>query len=208
MLMLCAGGTADTGANFDEVYDAAINSNCNQTELEWRARDCRDALIPVYQEVQDRSTPFCPLECEVLFINVSVNCPRVYQLLKLDQFADICPGLRTFVDLPQEPTVPAVTETLPEVVLPAPTPVVPEVAAVVPEVAAVVPEVVVVPETAPAPIPAVVPDTPPPAVPPIESVQPPATAQAENETTVSSSSSSSFVQSFSMLAAFGSLFLF
>ena len=207
--MSCAGGTADTGANFDEVYDAAINSNCNQTELEWRARDCRDALIPAYQEVQDRSTPFCPLECEVLFVNISVNCPRVYQLLKLDQFADICPGLSTFVQLPQEPTVPAVMETLPEVVLPAaPTPVVPEVVSVVPEVVSVVPDVVAVPETAPAPIPTIVPEAPPPAVPQIESAQPPATAQAENETTVSSSSSYGFVQSFSVLAAFGSLFLF
>jgi hypothetical protein len=156
------------------------------------------------------------LECEVLFVNISVNCPRVYQLLKLDQFADICPGLSTFVQLPQEPTVPAVTETLPEVVLPAaPTPVVPEVVSVVPEVVSVVPEVVsvvpevvVVPETAPAPIPTVVPETPPPAVPQIESAQPPATAQAENETTVSSSSSYGFVQSLSVLAAFGSLFLF
>lgn len=152
-LSLSTGGTADTGANFDEVYDAAVNSQCNQTELEWRARDCRDALIPAYQQVQDRSTPYCPLECEVLFLNVSTNCPRVYELLKLGQFADICPGLKT-VQVSEPTGAPVVPEALVPSVVEA---VVPAAPAVEPVVADVAPTpdspttVAAVPEVAPSP---------------------------------------------------------
>ena len=150
-------GTGDSGADFDQLYDAAVNSKCNQTELEWRARDCRDALIPCQgaegcTELQDRSTPTCPLECEVLFLNVSTNCPEVYQMLKLSQFADICPGLKTvqLADLATPPMAAAVPDVAPVSV--------PEVVAVIPEVVPPVPEVVVVPAVVPevAPVPQVV----------------------------------------------------
>lgn len=150
-------GTGDSGADFDQLYDAAVNSKCNQTELEWRARDCRDALIPCQgaegcTELQDRSTPTCPLECEVLFLNVSTNCPEVYQMLKLSQFADICPGLKTvqLADLATPPMAAAVPEVSP---VPAP-----EIPVVVPEVAPPVPEVVLVPPVPEVVVPEVVPE--------------------------------------------------
>ena len=119
--MLVAGGTADTGADFDLLYNAAVNSACNQTELEWRARDCRDALVPPYQELQDRSAPYCPLECETLFLNVSKNCPMVYQLLKLSQFQDICPSLKTVQLAPMPASVSPMTAA-PVPTIPVPTP--------------------------------------------------------------------------------------
>lgn len=135
------------------MYDAAINSGCNQNELEWRARDCRDALIPAYQDVQDRSVPICPLECEVLFLNVSTNCPRVYQLLKLGQFADICPGLKRV----QTPDA-VVSSPPPPVVSPTPSPTVAS-PTPSPTVASPTPSPAV---ASPTPSPAVASPTPPP----------------------------------------------
>ncbi len=93
-------GTGDSGANFDELYDAAMNSACNQEEFEWRARDCRDSFIPGkgaegFTGVQDRSVPYCTIECESLFLKIAENCPRVYELLNLGQFSDLCPSLKT-----------------------------------------------------------------------------------------------------------------
>lgn len=110
-------GTGDSGANFDELYDAAMNSACNQEELEWRARDCRDSFIPGkgaegFSEVQDRSVPYCTIECETLFLNISTNCPRVYELLNLSQFADLCPALRTVQIAGAAPSVEAIPPVL------------------------------------------------------------------------------------------------
>lgn len=146
-------GTGDSGANFDELYDAAMNSACNQEELEWRARDCRDSFIPGmgaegFTEVQDRSVPYCTIECETLFLNISTNCPRVYELLNLGQFSDLCPALKT-VAIPARPVgvAPAAVDSLPPVVVPETQPVVPTPEVAVPPVVDTVapsPEVTVV----------------------------------------------------------------
>jgi len=126
-------GTGDSGANFDELYDAAMNSACSEPDFEWRARDCRDSFIPGkgaegFTGVQDRANPYCTLECESLFLEISISCPRVYELLNLGQFADLCPGLRT-VQIP--------TTTTPVAVAPG----VEEILAAVPDVAASLPVV-------------------------------------------------------------------
>lgn len=147
-------GTGDSGANFDELYDAAMNSACNQEELEWRARDCRDSFIPGmgaegFTEVQDRSVPYCTIECETLFLNISTNCPRVYELLNLGQFSDLCPALKT-VSIPVRPVgvAPAAVESLP-VAVPEMQPMVPEVQPAVPTPEVAVPPVVAAVEPTP-----------------------------------------------------------
>jgi hypothetical protein len=126
-------GTADSGANFDELWDVAMNSPCaTDPNLEWMGRDCRDSFIPgkvccpvfhvarcmslarcfrhllylltyVFKgmegvsDTQDRSDPNqpCTLECATLYLKIAELCPRVYQLLRLNELAPICPELQS-----------------------------------------------------------------------------------------------------------------
>ena len=86
-------GTADSGASFDELWDIAMNSPCAyDPNLEWMGRDCRDSFIPGMgaegdPSTQDRSDPNkpCTIECATLYLKIAELCPRVYQLLRLDQ---------------------------------------------------------------------------------------------------------------------------
>ncbi len=165
-------GTADSGANFDELWDAAMGSPCaSDPNLEWMGRDCRDSFIPGKgaegdPSVQDRSDPSrsCSLECATLYLKVAELCPRVYQLLRLDQLKPICPELASVMiePLPGGPVpidgsvapvttagvpAPAVAPVIPAVAV-APVPVA-EVPAVAPVAVAEVPAVVAVPPTGP-----------------------------------------------------------
>lgn len=101
-------GTADSGANFDELWDAAMNSPCaTDPNLEWMGRDCRDSFIPgkgaeADPATQDRSDPNkpCTIECATLYLKIAELCPRVYQLLRLDQLVRPAAFCRFLIILP------------------------------------------------------------------------------------------------------------
>ena len=164
-------GTADSGANFDELWDAAMNSPCaTDPNLEWMGRDCRDSFIPGKgaegdPAVQDRSDPNkpCTLECATLYLKIAELCPRVYQLLRLDQLAPICPELQSVTvqplagaPVPIDGSYVVAGAPAPAVVVPAPVPIaeVPVVAPIpmpVPVPTVLPPQVVVTVAPAPAP---------------------------------------------------------
>jgi hypothetical protein len=197
-------GTGDSGASFDELWDAAMNSPCaTDPNLEWMGRDCRDSFIPGmgaegFTGTQDRSDPNkpCTLECATLYLKIAELCPRVYQLLRLNELAPICPELRSVQIQPLPgapvpidgsyvaPQAPVVTPEAPVVTPEAPV-VTPETPVVTPEIPAAAPlatvpepePVIIAPEAAipPVVVPLAAPVTVPELVP---EVNPPQSAQA------------------------------